>query len=55
MACPLCRGRGSIDARRDVVPLPVVEARGHASARLAAILQAGARLPDPMPPEAEGG
>ena len=58
MRCPLCAGRGSIDdARREVVPLPsaVVGADGPASARPRAYLQAGARLPKPLPPEADDG
>ena len=55
MRCPLCRGRGSIETQRDYPPLPVLEAGGLASARPMAFLQAGARLPMPMPPEADGG
>jgi hypothetical protein len=51
IACLLCRGRGSVDVRRDVIPLPVVDSDGLASARSAALLHAGARLPRPIPAE----
>jgi hypothetical protein len=55
MRCPLCRGRGSIETGRDYPSLPVLGGGGPASARPMAFLQAGARLPMPMPPEADGG
>jgi hypothetical protein len=55
MRCPLCAGRGSVETRRDYPPLPVLGGGGPASARPRAYLQAGARLPHPMPPEADDG